>query len=234
MLQLNYTKYVIDGGDYGGEILRYQGHLYPDNVVSISSNFWVIQPTSDDLNRLAQGNTTEDETAYINKIYTFINQLSGYRIIMEYNPLTIAYSLTDSPLGMAMWMYNLMPSVVDPSDFHWTPQEIITWAMIYIIQGPYGGVRFYNEARREGAWSGLVFGDPPFVPQPVMITELPYDIWYRLPLDWAQRDGNVKVRNVHDRGGHFAAYEVPDLLADDLWRWYGDKELSGTGVFDAN
>ncbi|KAI9663717.1 MAG: hypothetical protein M1821_007207 [Bathelium mastoideum] len=231
MLQLNYTNYVIDGGDFGGVILRYQAHLFPSNVISVSSNFWVIQPSSEDLRRLEEGLTTPDETAYIRNIETFINERSGYRIIQEHDPLSLAYALTDSPLGFAMWIYTLMSPVIDPRDFAWTPQDIITWAMMYFIQGPYGGFRFYKENLKAGVFEGFAFGTIPYVSQPVMISELPYDLWFRLPLDWAQRGGNVKVRNVHDRGGHFAAYERPQALAEDLWKWYGDGELSGTKVF---
>ncbi|KAI9703101.1 MAG: hypothetical protein M1820_005973 [Bogoriella megaspora] len=231
MLQLNYTKYVIDGGDYGGVILRYQANYYPANVVSVSDNLWAIQPSSEDLRRLEQGLTTPDETTYIHNLETFINEGPGYRIIQEHQPLALAYALTDSPLGFTMWIYSLMGPVVDPRDFAWTPQEVITWAMMYIIQGPYGGARFYKENLKEGTWEGFEFGTLPYVSQPVMISELPYDIWFGLPLDWAQRGGNVKVRNVHDRGGHFFAYERPQTLAEDLWRWYGDGELSGTKVF---
>jgi hypothetical protein len=71
----------------------------------------------------------------------------------------------------------------------------------------------------------------PYVPQPVAISEFPYDIWYRTPLEWAQRGGNVKYRNVHARGGHFASFDAPDLLLEDIWRFFGDKELSRTAVF---
>ena len=193
MIQLDYPKYVIDGGDFGGVILRYQAHLYPDNVVSVSSNFWVVQPTDDDMRRFTEGATTEDETAYINQLSTYILQQSGYRILQEFDPLTAAYPLTDSPIGMAMWIYSLMSRIVDPSDFEWTPQEIITWSLMYTIQGPYSGLRMYKEMNNEGALAGFDFGIPPLVHQPVMISEFPYDCWYRIPLDWAQRGGNVRL-----------------------------------------
>lgn len=55
--------------------------------------------------------------------------------------------MTDSPVGFAMWIYNLM--VVSVDHYVWTPEEIITWSMMYSIQGPYGGMRFYKETLRE-------------------------------------------------------------------------------------
>jgi hypothetical protein len=52
-----------------------------------------------------------------------------------------------------------------------------------------------------------------------------------LPLEWMQRDGNVKTVYRHASGGHFAAYRSAESLADDIYRWFGDRELSGTSVF---
>jgi hypothetical protein len=74
----------------------------------------------------------------------------------------------------------------------------------------------------------------PFVTQPVAISQFPKDIWYRTPLAWAQRGGNVIYRKVHERGGHFPALDTPELLLDDIWRFFGDKELSRTKVFDVS
>ncbi|KAL7813117.1 alpha/beta-hydrolase [Trichoderma gracile] len=232
MQQLGYVRYVIQGGDFGGVILRFQAHLFPHNVVSALSNFWIIQPDQSDFRRLAQGLATSDETTYIATLETYINQASGYRILQETQPLTAALAVSDSPLGNALWMYALMAEVVDPAIKIWTPEEIITWSMMYYIQGPYAGMRFYKEVANDGALVGLDFGALPWVKIPVAISQFPYDIAYRLPLDWARRGGNVIRRNIHDHGGHFAAYEVPDLLLRDIREWFGDRNVAGTKAFD--
>ncbi|KAI3576311.1 Alpha/Beta hydrolase protein [Fusarium oxysporum f. sp. albedinis] len=231
MLQLGYSRYVIQGGDFGGVILRYQAHYFPKHVISALSNFWIIQPGNNDLRRLSQGEATPDEVAYIEIIEKYENQGSGYRLIMSTEPLTVAYGMTDSPLGNAVWMYSIMNRVIDPAIMAWTPEEIITWSMMYWIQGPYGGMRFYKEVQNDGGFETLDFGTLPLVAVPVAISQFPYDLTYRMPLDWAKRGGNALKRTVHDHGGHFAAYEVPDLLLDDIWSWFGDKEASGTKTF---
>ena len=231
MNQLGYSKYVIQGGDFGGVILRYQAHLFPDHVVSVLSNFWIIQPEENDIRRLAEGLATSDEVAYINILEGYINRESGYRLMQATEPLTVAIGMTDSPLGNAMWMYSLMAKVIDPAIKTWTPEEIITWSMMYYIQGPYGGMRFYKEVLSDGGFAALDFGTLPLVQLPAAISQFPYDITYRMPLDWAKRGGNVLKRTVNDHGGHFAAYEVPHLLLNDIWSWFGDKEVSGTIVF---
>lgn len=231
MLKLQYPKYVIQGGDFGGVILRYQTSMYPDHVVSALSNFWIVQPGDEDLRRLAQGQSSDDEVAYIHLIETYNNGGSGYRILQQTEPLTIAYATTDSPLGNALWNYALMKRSTDPGALQWSASEIITWSMMYYIQGPYAGMRMYKEVVTDGALIGLDFGNPPPVTRPVAISQFPYDIGYRLPLHWAQRGGNVVQRTLHQQGGHFAAYEVPALLLNDIWAWFGDKANSKTDVF---
>lgn len=93
-------------------------------------------------------------------------------------------------------------------------------------------MRFYKEVQNDGGFETLDFGALPLVDVPVAISQFPYDLTYHMPLDWAKRGGNVLKRTVHDHGGHFAAYEVPDLLLRDIWSWFGDREVSGTKAFN--
>jgi hypothetical protein len=120
---------------------------------------------------------------------------------------------------------------VVPGSPNWTLSEIITWSLMYTIQGPYGGFRMYRELVREDDFRDTGLGTPPFVTQPVGVTQRPLDFGDGLPLEWMQRGGNVKAVYVHDSGGHFAAYRSAESLADDIYRWFGDRELSGTSVF---
>jgi len=147
MQQLNYTRYVIQGGDFGGVILRYMAGDNPTSVASVLSNFWTIPPNVTDLQRYSEGLTTADENTTINNIEDFYNNYSGYRLIQETKPLQVAVGMTDSPVGFAMWIYYLMREVVDA--YFFSPEEIITWTMMYYIQGPYGGMRLYKEILRE-------------------------------------------------------------------------------------
>lgn len=231
MQQLNYSRYVFQGGDIGGYILRHQAALYPDNLVTALSNFWLVRPNATDLARYAANETSADETGYIQTLETYITQISGYRFIQQTQPLTIGYLASDSPLGFALWIYALIRTDVAPGSQNWTPSELITWSLMYTIQGPYGGFRMYKEMVREGDFQDTGVGTPPFVTQPVAVTQRPMDIGVGVPLDWLQRDGNVKALYRHDFGGHFAAYRTPESLTDDIYRWFGDRELSGTAVF---
>lgn len=238
MLQLGYDQYVAQAGDIGGIITRYQAGLFPDNLVSLLSNFWLISPNGTDLARFAAGDATPDEYTYISRITNYVESNSGYRYIQSTFPLTVSYALTDSPLGFALWIYSIMRAAVDPRAVVWTAEDVITWSMMYTIQGPYGAARMYKELLADqaavpgvGAPGSLNVGTFPYVEQPVGLSLFPYDLWYGLPLDWAQREGNVVARYVNGLGGHFAAWEVPDVLARDIQTFFGDQELSGTGVF---
>lgn len=147
MKQLGYSKYVIQGGDLGGLVLRHQASLYPDSVVACHSNFWVVAPNSEDLERYRDGKSTPDETATIETYEGFVKTAWSYGQIHLQRPLRLAVGLTDSPVGLAMWIYDGMwPGVGDPS--FWSTEDIITWTMMHWIQGPYGAIRIYREAAK--------------------------------------------------------------------------------------
>ena len=147
MQQLNYTRYVVQGGDFGSVILRFIAASYPDNVISALSNLYIVPPNATDRERYELGQTTAEENKSIEDYDFYLNKFQGYRIIQSNRPKALAIGMADSPLGNAMWIYDLMQEAVD---FHvWTPEEIITWTMMYQIQGPYGGFRWYLEAANE-------------------------------------------------------------------------------------
>lgn len=174
MLQLDYPKYVILGGDLGAFTLREMAGSFPDNVISVLSNFWVVAPNATDLERYATGKTTAEENATIAVLQTYDQYRSGYRFIMQTWPLQAMIAMMDSPLGNAMFNYNLMHGAVD--NYVWTPEEIITWSMMYYIPGPYGAARLYKECFEEGLFTATSDGkDFPFVTQPVAISQLPKD-----------------------------------------------------------
>ena len=147
MLQLGYNKYVMQGGDFGGLILRYLAAAYPENVVSVLSNFYIVTPNETDWKRFHAGETSEEENFGIRKFENYKVNSSGYRFIQQTRPASLAIGMTDSPIGNAMWMYDLMHAAVDIHQ--WTPEEIVTWSMMYYIQGPYAGMRYYKEGQSE-------------------------------------------------------------------------------------
>lgn len=174
MAQLGYAKYVILGGDLGAFVLRQMAGHYPESVMSVLSNFWVVAPNATDLERYAAGMTTAAENATIEVQHEYDALKSGYRFIMQTWPLQVMIGLTDSPLGNAMFNYNLMALAVDK--YFWTPAEIITWSMMYYIPGPYGAASLYKESFEEGLFTATSNGNAfPFVAQPVAVSLFPKD-----------------------------------------------------------
>lgn len=144
MKQLNYTQYVLQGGDLGGIITRYLAHYHPESAVSLLSNFWVVQPTAADLASYAAGQSSSDVTYMLGDYEAFTHEGFGYAQIQQTRPLRLAAGLTDSPIGLAMWIYDSMYGSV-PNPGYWSAQDVITWTMMYWIQGPYASFRFYKE-----------------------------------------------------------------------------------------
>ncbi|KAH8660106.1 Alpha/Beta hydrolase protein [Xylariales sp. PMI_506] len=231
MAKLGYDRYVFQGGDLGDFVNRYAAADFPGSVVSGLSNFWIVPPDAEDLARLAAGEVSADERCWMEGHQAFITKGWGYGFVQQTQPLRLAAGLTDSPVGLAMWIYYALAKCVpDPSV--WTPELVVTWTMMHWIPGPYGGFGMYKNGAKDGTISTQQIGlNLPYIHQPIAISEFPYDSWYRLPLQQALRAGNVKQRKVHTRGGHFAAFDAADLLLEDIWQFFGDKELSGTKIF---
>ena len=143
MLKLGYDKYVFQGGDAGDLINRYAAVDFPENVVSGVSNFWVTPPRQDDLLRHAQHQTSSDERYLIDLYQGFTTHFWGYAQLQQTRPLRLAVGLTDSPVGLAMWIYDGIRLGVTDSKF-WTPERIITWTMMHWINGPYGAFSLYK------------------------------------------------------------------------------------------
>ncbi|KAM3083548.1 hypothetical protein ACMFMG_004197 [Clarireedia jacksonii] len=169
--QLGYPQYVIQGGDFGGFTLRYMAGQFPNTVISSLSNFSPIPPNATDLERYAAGETTAEENAYIESLQLFNSMYAGYRDIQQTRPLQLAVAMTDSPVGFAAWIYDFMFNHVD--SYWWTPEEIITWSMMYYIQGPYAGMRMYEEIAKVGTWQNEGFL---YVNNPTGVASFPKDI----------------------------------------------------------
>lgn len=143
MKKLGYDKYVFQGGDAGDFINRYATADFPNSIVSGLSNFWVIPPSETDLERNVNGEASDDEQYVIEAYKSFINGRWSYGQIQQTQPLRLAAALTDSPVGLAMWIYEALRSCVPDPSF-WTPELVITWTMMHWIPGPYGAFGLYK------------------------------------------------------------------------------------------
>ena len=151
MQKLGYQKYVIQAGDAGDFILRYQAHDYPEAVVSALSSFWTIPPSPSDLERYRNKTTTDDETFIIELLDWFSTKFWGYGQIQQTRPMKLAIGMTDSPVGLAMWIYDAVVGVVVDKEI-WTPERLITWTMMHWIPGPYAAFSLYKHGAKVSAY----------------------------------------------------------------------------------
>jgi pimeloyl-ACP methyl ester carboxylesterase len=150
--KLGYDKYVFQGGDAGDLINRYAAHDFPESVVSGLSNFWVVPPTDEDLRMSRQHEFTEDsdEQYFCAHWSDFFRSSWGYAQIQQTRPLKLAQGLTDSPVGLAMWIYDAVFAGIGPArrDEVWTLDRVITWTMMEWLNGPYGAISLYKQGAK--------------------------------------------------------------------------------------
>lgn len=142
--KLGYDKFVFQGGDAGDLINRYLAHDFPSNVVSGHSNFWVVPPPRD------ESSGTEEGKLAANALHAFFNNRWAYAQIQQTRPLRLAAAMTDSPIGLAMWIYDALVGSIEPERAQevWTEERVITWTMMHWVNGPYGAFGLYKQGAK--------------------------------------------------------------------------------------
>jgi len=219
MRRLGYTRYVAQGGDVGAGVTDALGRLAPEGLVGIHTNLLVpalseTMPTN-----------TDEERAAAEQIATFGQSGNGYFVEMATRPQTIGYALLDSPLALAAWMvdhdtdaYNkIARAFVDgqPSG-NLTCDQILDNITLYWLTGTgASAARSYWEAYGPDAPAA---GDQalPAPAIPFGFTTFPGEIW-RTPRSWVEASyPNVVYFNEVDKGGHFAAWEEPQVFSEEV------------------
>ncbi|MGO9780793.1 MAG: epoxide hydrolase family protein [Streptosporangiaceae bacterium] len=219
MHRLGYSRYVAQGGDQGASITDTMGRQAPNGLAGIHLNLLVTA-----LGGGAMPAETEQERAALEQTKTFRTSGFGYFLEQATRPQTIGYALLDSPLALAAWMldhdtdayYKISRAFVDgqPSG-GLTRDHILDNITLYWLTGTGASTaRSYWESGRAQA---LAAGQaPPEVKLPVGFTTVPGEI-FRAPRSWVEKSyPNVTYFNEAGRGGHFAAWEEPELFATEI------------------
>jgi pimeloyl-ACP methyl ester carboxylesterase len=148
--KLGYTRYVFQGGDAGDLINRYAAHDFPDSVVSGVSNFWVVPPPPRDDSQDTDVDADDDAKSASVSLAAFFQSRWGYAQLQQTQPLRLAVAMTDSPIGLAMYIYHALASSIEPSRVTevWTKDRIITWTMMHWLNGPYGAFSLYKQGAK--------------------------------------------------------------------------------------
>src|SRR3982751_5571163 len=221
MRRLGYLRYVAQGGDVGAGVTDAMGRQAPDGLAGIHTNLLV--PALN--NPAALPADTEQERAALDAIKVFQTSGNGYFVEQATRPQTIGYALLDSPVALAAWMldhdtdayYKISRAFVDgqPSG-NLTRDNILDNITTYWLTGTgASAARSYWEAYGPDAPAA---GGQPLPPPtiPFGFTTFPGEIW-RTPRSWVEASyPNVIYFHEVDKGGHFAAWEEPDLFASEV------------------
>ncbi|CAJ2504807.1 Uu.00g122010.m01.CDS01 [Anthostomella pinea] len=221
MRQLWYSSYGVISTDLGWYVGLFLTDLVPDSIIGHLSDFWIIPPNATDLERLAQNQTTEQETRYITALRAWKSNHFGYATVHAQLPLALGQALTDTPVGFAGWVWELMHIVGD--GYAYSLDEVITSAMMLFIQGTWGKLRAYKEALKDGE-------NLPITKVPTGATQWGFpngdfkDIqyFYDVPRDWLERLVNLVYLSTHEGGGHFPALSQPELWVQDVQMFFGN------------
>ncbi|KAI2630814.1 epoxide hydrolase 1 [Hypoxylon sp. NC1633] len=235
MLQLGYDKYVTQGGDWGFFITRAMGILYPKHVLASHINIILTQPPTPTTAPIlwlqhTLGQLTAGERAGLARTAWFRAEGHGYAGIQSTKPHTPGFALADSPVALLAWVYEKLRDWTD--DYAWTDHEVLTWVGVYLFSdaGPDASLRIYYETKHppssaSGLGSGLgaaVYGWVGGVP--LGVSSFPKDV-IALPISWGRMLGPVVFESRHTEGGHFPAYEKPELLVSDLKKMFGKSGI---------
>jgi len=205
-------------------ITRIMGLLYPNHVQASHINMVRGHPPTFTSNPLlaAQHALTpysqRDKDGFARSEW-FLKEGSGYRLEQGTKPQTLGYSLADSPVGLLAWIYEKLHDWTD--GYPWTDDEILTWVSIYLFStaGPAASIRIYYEALHDSQ-----YGRGPtkrFIPHVKLgLAHFPREITI-VPKTWGRTMGPVVFESENESGGHFAAWERPEVIVRDVRGMFG-------------
>jgi pimeloyl-ACP methyl ester carboxylesterase len=214
MQRLGYDRYVAQGGDWGSAVTVELGMLAPPELLGVHVNMMAVIPDTDDLATL-----TEKEKKLLADQAEFRARGTGYSEIQRTRPQTLGYGLADSPIGQAAWVYE---KFWDWSDCNGHPlnsftlDELLDNIMLYWLpnRGASSG-RIYAATMGPDADGYYRNGFQP-LSLPVGVSVFPKEM-SRPSRRWAEKKfSNLIHWNELDRGGHFAAFEVPELYVNEI------------------
>lgn len=210
MTMLGYQRFIVAGTDIGSGTATRIGLQHPERVIAVHVSAVASKPRADDAPPLSQA-----EKDYDAQLALWQRDEGGYQAIQSSRPQTLAFALADSPVGLASWIVEKFRAWSDCGGdvlSVWPRETLLDTLMIYWTTNTIGSsIRYYYDATRLRPTLGA--GD--FVTPPTGVTMWPHDVALA-PRDAAARVYNVRCYSVAAEGGHFPAWEVPELYAEDI------------------
>jgi pimeloyl-ACP methyl ester carboxylesterase len=224
MQRLGYTRYVAQGGDWGTAVTAALGRQAPDGLLGIHVNFAQMVPPAI-LGHIRNGDPppadlSDDEKRAYEQI-AFSTYHRGYGVIQGIRPQTVGYSLADTPVGLAAWLmdhdattYAHLAALFDGQPYGAITREewLDNTSLYWLTNTPTSAARLYWQQ----AVTGANFNAPANVSLPAAVTVFP-DEYIQAPRSWTEQAyHNLIYFNHADKGGHFAAWEQPQLFSEEL------------------
>jgi pimeloyl-ACP methyl ester carboxylesterase len=215
MTRLGYQRFGLQGGDYGAAISRELGRLHPERVIGVHLNLIpgsgaTAEPTPEELEPLDPAER-ERTWASWRRYQEWSKDRQGYADLQSTRPQTLAYALTDSPVGQLAWIAEKFEEWTDPA-ITVDRDVLLTNVMLYWLTRTAGSAaRIYYERAHAPYW-----GRPPEPSTaPTALLDLAHENFIPLRHRLAHTDNIIRWTS-HPHGGHFAALEQPEVLVDDV------------------
>jgi len=220
MKRLGYTRFVAQGGDWGAMVTDVMGTQAPPELLGIHLNWPFTVPP--DIDKAIQtgsplpSDLTADEKHACEQLQFFYAHEVGYALEMANRPQTI-YGMGDSPVGLAAWLidhdvrsYELITRVFNGQSEGLTRDDVLDNATLYwLTNTAVSSARIYWENK-------FTFFAPKHVAIPVAVSAFPDEV-FQTPRSWAERAyPKLIYYNKLDKGGHFAAWEQPELFSQEI------------------
>ncbi|MEW1550170.1 epoxide hydrolase family protein [Streptomyces tsukubensis] len=200
MHRLGYERYGAQGGDFGSGISTALGAVAPEQVVGVHVNYLPTPPAPD-----AGLELSAPDEARLDRIRKLMANRPPYQALQALTPQTIGYALTDSPVGQLAWIAERFAQWTDPRAPVDDERILTNVSLYWLTATAASAARLHHDAPRRAEPCPVPLGVAVFahdITRPVRpLAELRYDVRH-----WSE----------FDRGGHFAAMEVPELLAEDI------------------
>ena len=215
---LGYQRFGAQGGDWGASITARLGFAYPEQVAGIHVTAVSSASMSPDLGAGTR-ELSEPELALLEEREQWRLAEGGYSHIQGTKPQTLSYGLNDSPTGLAAWIVEKFRTWSDCAgdvESRFTKDELLSNITLYWATQSIGSsTRLYYESQHN-PWT---FQPGESIRVPCAVALFPADLSHP-PREWAERSYNVQRWTEMPRGGHFAALEEPDLLAQDMREFF--------------
>ncbi len=214
MGELGYERYGAQGGDWGSGVSSWLAREHPARVIGIHLN--MVGGGAPGGMEDPEAGIPEWELKRHKERAEWWRGENAYGNIQGTKPLTLAYGLNDSPAGLAAWIVEKFRAWSDCGgvvESRFTKDQLLTNTMLYwVTQSMPSAVRLYYESRRSGRQSGRV-------EVPTAVAVFPGEIFFS-PRKWVEARYNVTQWTEMPRGGHFAAMEEPELLVEDVRKFF--------------